>query len=267
MCYHNNPSGRRYCRCGARLDSVHEDADTSRKPRALPVGNARGFGAAMRSAMNGQRPRFDAPISRRVRFLRTLAVLAAIAVAIFPFTPSGASTQSWLSKSAQTLIPYGYQPVPLVDATVEPATAALNGYLPAQATDGTSSLAWGVAWTDAPLAYSCGAVNSPTLVIRFAEPTAVTRVILNAGLDPADTNRNGQRPPRLVDIRLSDGRCQRVELTEDVADQEFALGGGQATAAEIQVVGVYPQRTSPGTGSGAQNGGMAALSEVRFYDG
>lgn len=267
VCQHNNPSGRRYCRCGARLDSVHDNADASRKPRALPAGNARGFTAAMRSAMNGQRPRFDASISPRVRVIRTFAVLAAIAVATFPFTAAGASAQSWLSKSAQTLIPYGYQLIPVVEATVEPPAAAVDAYLPPQATDGTSSLAWGVAWTDAPLAGSCGSASTPALVLRFAGPTPVTRVIVNAGLDPVDTNRSGQVAPRFVDIRLSDDRCQRVELAEGNADQEFPLGDGQATTAKLQVVGIYPQRTPPSTAGGGGNRPIAALSEVRFYHG
>jgi hypothetical protein len=160
-------------------------------------------------------------------------------------------------------VPYAYQAVQVQDATT-PASpdAAIDGYPPVNAVDGSSTLAWAVTWTDRELPNQCGTSSSPTLLIRFTEPADVSRIIVNAGLDPTDANRSRQVLPRAVDITTSAGDCTRLALTPDGGAQEFPVDLRRTSDVRVQIVDVDPAR--PAT---AQGDHLAALSEIRFYSG
>lgn len=265
-CRRSNPPGRRYCRCGASLMPFESStAAGSRRQHQASTQGRRSFQSAMRSSAGGRRPRFDIPVAGRVRALRAVAVILAIGLLILPFTGPAAAARSWLGNAAQALIPYSYQPVEVVNATVEPAEAAVDNYQPTNAVDGSSSLAWAVAWSDPETPAQCGTASSPALVVQFARPTDVSRIVIYAGLDPSDTNQNRQIVPKVVDILFSTGTCDRVELTPDNGAQEFKVDGAQADDARMQIVAVYPPQQTTNATDQNRDGRLAAISEIRVY--
>ena len=175
----------------------------------------------MRAAAQGGRPRWDRPVAGRVRAARAAIAAALIGLIVVGVTSPSARARTWLADAGGALMPYTYQAIQVQDAAM-PASpeAAVDGYPPANAVDGSSSLAWAIPWTDQDLPTRCGTSSSPTLLIRFTEPTTISRIIVNAGLDPTDANRTRQVLPRVIDIQTSTGDCTRLTLTPDSGPQE-----------------------------------------------
>jgi hypothetical protein len=218
----------------------------------------------MRAAGQGNRPRWDRPVAGRVRAARAAAAVALLGLIVVGLTSPGVRTRTWLAAAGGALVPYAYQAIQVQDATMPTAPAAVaDGYRPANAVDGSSTLAWAVTWTDPDVPPRCGTSSSPGLLIRFTEPTTISRIILNAGLDPADSNRTRQVIPRVVDIRTSTGDCTRLDLTPDTVPQEFPVDLPRTSDVQVQIVDVHP--ATPGTESPGDQ--LAGLSEIRFYSG
>jgi|GEM_PF-4597743 len=217
----------------------------------------------MRAAGQGSRPRWDRPVAGRVRAARAAIAAALLGLIVVGFTSPGARTRTWLAAAGGTLVPYAYQAIQVQDATMPAPDAVADGYPPANAVDGSSTLAWALAWTDPDVPTRCGTSSSPTLLIRFIEPTTISRIILNAGLDPTDTNRTRQVLPRAVDIQTSTGDCTRLNLTPDSGPQEFPVDLPRTADVQVQIVDVHP--ANPGTAPPGEQ--LAALSEIRFYSG
>lgn len=260
-CGRVNPTGRRYCRCGHRLQPYEPPPAAGASPP--PESGAREFDRAMRAAGKGRRPRFDKPLSSRTRVFRGVSVGALFALALIPITPPGASAIGRLSDTAGSLVPYEYQEVDTDGAAVEPTEAAVPLYVPDDAIDRAGNRAWAVAWTDPPPAETCGASAAPTLVVGFAGTADVSRVIVNAGLDPADANRARQAVPAVIDIDFANGECERLTLADGPGDQEFRVSSGPARQARVQIVAVAEAK---GQDRGDQQP-LTALSEIRFYQG
>lgn len=217
----------------------------------------------MRAAAQGGRPRWDRPVAGRVRATRAAITAALIGLIVVGFTSPGARTRTWLAAAGGTLIPYPYQAIGIQDATMPVPDAAVDGYPPANAVDGSSSLAWALAWTDPDVPTRCGTSSSPTLLIRFTEPTTISRIIVNAGLDATDANRPRQVLPRVLDIQTSTGDCTRLTLTPDDGPQEFPVDLPRTADVRVQIVDVHP--ANPSTAPPGEP--LAALSEIRFYNG
>jgi hypothetical protein len=262
-CGRVNPTGRRYCRCGHRLNPYEPAAPPAAAP-APPESGTRAFDRAMRAAGKGRRPRFDRPLSGRTRAVRGIGVAGLLAVALIPITPPGANAIDRLSDTAGSLVPYEYQEVVTDLAAVDPAEAAVPRYVPDYAVDQAANRAWAVAWTDPPLPGRCGASAAPTLVIGFAETADVSRVIVDAGLDPADAGRPKQAMPTVVDIDFANGQCERLTLADEPGDQEFRVSSGPARQARVQIVAATVAKAPT---KDADQPPLAALSEIRFYHG
>ncbi len=188
---------------------------------------------------------------------------ALLGLIVVGFTSPGARTRTWLAAAGGALVPYAYQAIQVQDATMPTPDALADGYQPANAVDGSSTLAWALTWTDPDVPPRCGTSSAPTLLIRFTEPTTISRIILNAGLDLADSNRTRQVVPRVVDIQTSTGDCTRLNLTPDSGPQEFPVDLPRTSDAQVQIVDVHPE--TPGTAPPGDQ--LAALSEIRFYFG
>jgi hypothetical protein len=217
----------------------------------------------MRAAGHGNRPRWDRPVAGRVRAARAAIAAALLGLIVVGLTSPGARTRTWLAAAGGALVPYAYQAIQVQDATMPAPDAATDGYQPANAVDGSSTLAWALTWTDPDMSPRCGTSSSPSLLIKFTEPTTISRIILNAGLDPADANRTRQVAPRLVDIQTSTGDCTRLTLTPDSGPQEFPVDFPRTSDVQVQIVDIHP--ANPGTAPPGDQ--LAALSEIRFYSG
>jgi hypothetical protein len=214
----------------------------------------------MRVAGKGRRPRFDKPLSGRTRVVRGVGVGVVLALMLIPITPPGATAIDRLSDVAGSWVPYEYQQVPINLAAVDPAEAGVPHYVPDYAVDETGNRAWAVAWSDPPRPEHCGASTAPALVLGFTGTADVSRVILDAGLDPADTARAKQAVPVVVDIDFANGDCERLTLAEAAGDQEFRVSSGPARQARVQIVAVATAK-----GKATDQPPLAALSEIRFY--
>jgi hypothetical protein len=224
----------------------------------------------MRAAGKGRRPRFDKPLGVRTRVIRGIGVAGLLALALLPISPPGATAIGRLSDVAGSWMPYEYQQITVDLAAVEPAEAALPHYVPDYAVDETGNRAWAVAWSDPPLPARCGASTAPTLVLGFTGTVDVSRMILDAGLDPSDAARAKQAVPSVVDIDFANGDCERLTLADAPGDQEFRVSAGPARQARVQIVAVTTvkaQNKGQGEGTDTDRPPLTALSEIRFYQG
>jgi hypothetical protein len=132
------------------------------------------------------------------------------------------------------------------------------------ATDGQPDRAWAVGWnTEIPptIDEDCSTVQGPAasaLAVTFAGPASVDRITVRAGLDREKKKdlASKQASPKLVDVRFSDGTCERLELKNDFSRQRFRVDVEQAEGAVVSVVDVYPAVNGPGD--------AVAISEITF---
>jgi hypothetical protein len=215
----------------------------------------------MRAAGQGSRPRWDRPVVGRVRAARAAIAAALIGLLVLTFAGPGARARTWLAAGGVALVPYAYRAIEPQDAQVSSPDAVVDGYPAANAVDGTSSLSWAITWTDPAVPAKCGGSAAPALMIGFAEPSDLTRVILNPGLDQTDANRVRQVIPKVVDIESESG-CERLTLAPTPGPQEFDVDLPDTSQVRVRIVDTEPpEKDAP------IDNLLAGLSEIRFFAG
>lgn len=249
-------AGRRFCDCGARLGAVERTTPVGRPPAAPPRPTSRAaFRRAARTVGGRRRVRFDRPVSGRTTATRVLGV-ALVAVVL------GALTQApgaWLWREGGKLVLGPLVAVPVTSAVTDPVPAPPAQDTAPWAVDGQETRAWSAPWQADPAAAlpdECGASPAPALVVEFDGPVRLDAVRVYAGLTRDSSAWSTQHVPRVVDLQLSNGDCERLTLdgTEPVHEVPLEVDG--VTTARLTVVDV----TAPVTG----DGGTVSIAELTF---
>jgi len=271
VCGRPNASTRRFCRhCGTPLADLSTAAaartDVAQRPepwyRRLRGGDRRTFDRRMRSVSKGARIQYSRALGLRAQVVRALMLLGAFGLGVSFIGPWSRGARDWVDDTTARVLPGAYEDAAIGGLTVVPEQPADPDYLPSHAVDREPTRAWGVSWvgpagTEPPP--PCGQAPSAaaaTLQLTFAQPVAVDRVTIQAGIDPANAEATRQVRPRTVDILFSDGQCYRAVLEDRFDPQPVDVDVLEATGAELRVVDGYPALDGPGD--------LATLGELTF---
>ncbi len=255
-----NPLDRRFCaKCGHEFDPPAADAMWSAQQppppswwrRVLARGRTERERAALRAYRRSLPLRF-----RLIRAGGIALVLALVAGAVLAVRgdPVGWAHARWHDFKG-TLVP-----VPDVTAGLDPAVEQTPGFEPGLAVDGDPGTAWATTWTGPlegqPGEAACGAPQTAAgLLLTFPQPADVRKIRVLAGLPTADPARLAQSRPAVLELRFSDGRCERHALDDTGGTQELDLRQPVSTSSiRVDVLAIHP-----GEGDSAA---LVAVSEI-----
>ena len=265
-CGRYNPPGTRFCRCGNALPVQPKPAAqaTTPAPPALLPWYRRLLGGAdrdrVRQATRAARITYDRGLGLRARWVRATLLLGALGIGVTAVAPWGAGLRGFVGDQIQQV--RGYEAVTVEKAVVVPADARRRSFPAAFATDGQPSRAWAVGWRGggrrAPEG-ACGQVRSPaagSLVVSLAQASRVDRVTIQPGLQRDNPNWSKQARPRTVELRFSDGTCQRISLGDAFEPQTFDVEARAVSDVQVVILDAYPQQEG--------RGDLTAISEIGF---
>jgi hypothetical protein len=267
VCGNAVPAGRRFCRCGNSLVRPAAAASTGTDTRRLPwyrrlgemFGSGRDFRRSMRAANRGMRATYNVGVSARTQLFRATFLLGSLGIGVAQFGPWGGDLRARVTSQIDRFLPHSYETVPVDQTTTDPATKALPGFDVGFAADGDPGRAWAAPWapvgTNGQPCHRAG--GAPALVITFKQPSAVARVIVQAGLAEGNDERPRQARPRLVDLLFSDGTCTPVDLTDSAGPQQFDVKAAGVTSVRAVIVDAYDARDATGPP-------LVSLSELTF---
>jgi hypothetical protein len=221
-------------------------------------GTDRSFKQAMLQANGGARWVYDASITARTQFVRLTFVLAALGIGVSQFGPWSPDLRAKAQQQIDRVLPHRYADVAVESVGTEPKTADPPGFEVRFATDGNTSRAWGTPWQPVQAAgQPCQRpAGAPALVVAFRKPSDLDQVVIRAGLPADNDRRTSQARPRIIDLRLADGSCRQLDLTDTGDPQTFDLKTRGATIVQLLIVDVYPPAD--------QGDGLVSLAEVTF---
>lgn len=224
-CGQRNDLGRTLCsRCGHVLRPRDDQADSK------VTSPKRGWWARLWDTdARAARRAYRRSLPSRYRWFRAamaaLAVGGAAALALaLTRDPIGWVRETWFDVRDETVAVTG------VSATTSPEPAVVEGFEGANAVDGDITSAWGIAWpADTLGAQSCGEARGlGSLVLALDEPARVRQILLLAGLDENDADRDRQFRPKEIDVAWTDGGCVRLQLDDTGDAQTRDLDTGAA---------------------------------------
>ena len=259
---------RRFCRCGATL--VARKQVTVAEPDRVTVpwyrrlgelsGGGRDFRRAMRAANGGARVVYNLSWSVHTGLFRLSLLLAALGIGVSQLGPWGGNLRGELAARFNAALPHSYETVRVGTVQTDPAMRPTAGFELSFVTDGDAGRAWAAPWnTPASQGRPCSRPGgAPALVMTFRKPTRIDRLAINAGVAADNNARTQQASPRRIDVALSDGSCQELDLADQPGTQQFGVHADGVTSARLVIVDVYPPRDRP-TGEV-----LVGLSEVAF---
>jgi hypothetical protein len=242
-CHTANEPSRRFCRrCGFVLRAPVS-------PLPPPVPTRRWWQRWLRRADDGSATTFGRSLPMRVRLLRVIGVLAALVLALGLFRFVGRDPLAWtrhtindLRGSLVTVDGLTVRPDPAGDATAQTAANAL--------VDAHPDTSWSASWTDPTTGATnldCGPVGPQSAVLITAPRSIRLRAIqLRGGLSTEDQTRLLQSRPRILELRFSNGTCQRVTVKDVFDRQTVSVRAVTTDTVRVSVVGTYAPEVSPG---------------------
>jgi hypothetical protein len=225
--------------------------------------NRRRFDRAMQAANLGRRVGYDRPLAPPVLMYRSAVALVALGSLLVLLLPSASGIRSSVHDRVEDLIHPTYLSIPLATATTRPAQFPPPGFAPTGIAAGEMQTPWAVRWSSARQGPApvrpcqlTGTGASGNLLIGFAAPSSVDRLVIQSGIAHTDARWAQLDRPALVDLRFSDGTCIRIPLVDQFTPQHFALDLQNITSVILAVVGVYPAETL--------DTGVTAISSVSF---
>jgi len=241
-CDTENPLERHFCRhCGLEFDpprvSVPQAEVTPRASwwrRLLGLHRSPTERAALRT--------YRRSLPLRYRLIRTGGILALVALLVVGFLLLRSDPVTWASDRWYDLRDT-LEPV-RATAELDPPGPERPQFGPGLALDGAPGTAWGTSWIEASGAGDCGTQRtSAGLLLTFPDgPADLRRVRVLGGLPAEDDDRLLQWRPRVLELRFSDGTCQRVTLEDLGAPQDVDLEAPVSTTSlRVDVAEVFPR--------------------------
>ncbi|MEN3359145.1 MAG: hypothetical protein V7637_3127 [Mycobacteriales bacterium] len=267
LCGNAVPAGRRFCRCGNSMIQATAATGTVARTRRLPwyrrlgemFGSGRDFRRAMRSANRGMRATYNVGASARTQMFRVTFLLGSLGLGLSQLGPWGGDLRARVTSQVDRFLPHSYETVLVDQAATDPASKALPGFDVGFAVDGDPGRAWAAPWaaagTNGQPCHRAG--GAPALVVTFKQPSAVARVIVQAGLADGNDARAQQARPRQLDLLFSDGTCVPFDLTDTAAAQHIDVKAAGVTSVRVVIVDAFDARDATGTP-------LVSLSEVTF---
>jgi hypothetical protein len=229
-CGEGNAAERKFCsRCGGSLAT----AETVRTPwyrKLLPRRRPKTLAAGERPGKAGASGRRRAPsvagLGRRLRMLVALVLLlGGLLYGMFaPFRNAVNERVGPMKQRVTAKIFGAYDPV---SATEAAGTSEVRGHPATAAIDGFRNTFW-----QAP-----GRDGQPTLVLSFARPVNLDRMLLRSG---SSTAFQGQGRPKLLHLVYSTGKTADVPVKDTPDSQELKLPDGHdVTKVEIHITEIY----------------------------
>lgn len=234
-----NAATRRFCgHCGEWLVV----------PSAVPSGREGPRGARRRWWQ--RREAYSSRLSPSTIAFRVFAAVAAVVVLVVVLTLANLHPILRVTDFVSHL--RGTGRVDGVTATAQPADA-LSAHTAPWAVDGQRDRGWTTRWTasgngNPDAACPSGAAKAGStpasatanaLVLTLPAPTDIREIGIEAG-PTADDERSGRWQPKTLELRWSDGQCQRVDLA-DVPDlQRVGVHQGTVRSVTLAVVAGYP---------------------------
>ena len=94
-------------------------------------------------------------------------------------------------------------------------------------------------------------------MVTFRQPTALSRVTIQAGLADGNDERSRQARPRQVDLLFSDGTCTVLDLTDSAGAQHVDVKAAGVTSVRAVIVDAYAPRD-------ATSSPLVSVSELSF---
>jgi hypothetical protein len=246
-CRTGNEPSRRFCRrCGFVLR-----APVSPLPPLVPTRRwwQRWWSRWFRRADDGSAMTFGRSLPLRVRLLRVIGVLGALVLALGLFRFVGRDPISWtrhtinnLRGALVTVDGLTARPDP---ASTPAAQAAANALV-----DSHPDTSWSASWTDpttGATSLTCGPVGPQSAVsVTAPRPIRLRAIQLRGGLSTEDQTRLLQSRPRILELRFSNGSCQRVTVKDVFDRQTVSVHAVTTDSVRVSVVGTYAPEVSPG---------------------